>query len=149
MQKEYTPHQFEFIIDYSQNVKAELKGNELSGDIDFMYGRLIDLFHIDPDLKTIFKVNTSLVTVDTTGNTVEAENETIMNIYKYEHQFNVDDLYGLFCYATIMNYKAITQAICDNNITHNGVLYKPTVVIPTLEAIKNDLLSEIEKASGK
>jgi len=88
-------------------------------------------------------------TADTSGNTVEAETELILNVYNYEKDLNEIQLYGLFCYATIFNYMHITNEMVTKQIMHNDDYYKPTVLIPEYEELKTDFTDIIKKAYGK
>lgn len=140
MIKSNSPSQFEFITNYVKNIKVELKGEKLIGDLDFMFKRELRLFPEDVELKTIYTVKTLIITADTYANTVEAEVELIINIYKYGHKMTVYDLYGMFCYATIFNYMTLTNEMIKNNIFHNEEFYKPTIIVPSFEVVEEDIL---------
>lgn len=138
--------QFEFITNEPNNTKVS--GANLIGDIDFMYGNAIKLFPPDNDLKLVLFVKTGLTTTDTSLNIVESETELWISFYHYNHQVGIEEIYGLFCYATIFNYMAITNSIRDNGILHNETPYIPTVVIPSFSKMKDEIRSEINLAYG-
>lgn len=140
--------QFEFITNYVQNTKVVLTGEKLIGDIDFMYANSIKLFPSDEELKTIFIITTALVTTDTSANTVDAETELMILAYKYEFNFEVEDLYGLFCYATIFNYLTLTNDIRDKGIMHNDEFYRPTVVVPSFDKMRDEIVRVRNRAYG-
>lgn len=140
------PNQFEVILDQYQNTTVE--GQNLSGEIDFMFGRIINLLDGREDLKTVLVVTPSIVAADTDGNTVEASAEIIVNIYKYGHNFTEIDLYGLFCHAYIVFYHVITMEIQRKDIRLNDKPYIPTKTIPSFEEVKDDIIREIKKVYG-
>ena len=140
------PNQFEVILDQYQNTKVE--GSSLNGDIDFMFGRNINLLDGGQDLKTVFVVTPSITAVDTEGKTVEASAEIILNIYKYGYKFTDIDLYGLFCHAYIVFYHIITAEILKRNIFHNNKPYVPTKTIPSFEEVKDEITMALNKIYG-
>lgn len=141
------PEQFEFITNYVQNTNVELKGNQLTGEIDFMTACNMNLI-IHPELASIFTVKNSLVTTDTDGNIVEAESEVVMNIHKYDFRFEVSDLYGLYCYATIFNFYMLATKMVEKEIMHNDVHYKPTMIVHSLAQMEQEILKVLNKAYG-
>ena len=119
MLSKHNPLQMEFITNYVQNTKVILTGDKLIGDIDFIYANPIQLFPTDKELKSILVINTSITTSDTDANTVEAETELVINVYNYEHNLGIEEIYGLFSYATIFNHMTITNEIRNKGIMHN------------------------------
>ena len=141
------PEQFEFITNYVQNTNAVLKGEKLTGDLDFLTACNISLL-IHPELAAIFTVKTSLSTTDTDGHTVDAESELVMNVYKYGFRFDLIELYGLYCYATIFNYYTLATKMVENNIMHDEAHYKPTIVVHSLNQMEKQILEVLHKAYG-
>ncbi len=140
-----TTQQLEFIGSYFNDPKVEIKGNNLTGDVDFMTAYNISLIP-HQELAIIFTVKTSLFTSDTNGNTVEAESELVMNIYKYGAKPTLTDLYGLYCSGTIANFYKITGTIKDKGIMKDNVFYVPTIIVHSIEYMKEHLLDVLNKA---
>lgn len=129
-------------------VKVELTGEKLSGDIDFFHKRELRLFPENEELKTVYIVNTGIISADIDTNSVEAEVELIINVYKYGHKMTAQELYGLFCYATIFNYMTMRTQMIEKNIYHDDDFYRPTIIVPSFEDVENDIL-EIMRAAYK
>ena len=146
MENTDAPKQFEVILDQFQNVKVI--GGNLKGDIDYMFSLNLALFPPDEKLKTIFLVTPTIITTDTSGTIVEMQAEIILNIYKYDHPFTAIDLYGLFCHAYIVGYHVIQNEIIRLNILHDDEIYIPTKTIPSYEAVKGNITTELKKVYG-
>lgn len=140
------PQQFEVIFEYYDTPKVE--GENLNGELDYMYKYFITLFAADEKLKTVFTVKHIISTADSHGYSVDSEVEIVMNIYKYEYPFADVDLYGLFCHAYIVSYHVITAEINRKNILHDGQPFKPTMSVPSFDKVKDEIREEIKKVYG-
>ena len=142
------PVQFEFIINRPQNTTAVLNGDRLIGDIDSMYANSVTLYQTDKELKSILLFNTSFVVTDTDGHTIDASTDLMINVYNYEHKLGVEEIYGLCSYATIFNYMTLTNFINSKGFLHNNEIYRPTVIVPSFDKMKEQIIQTRNKAYG-
>ena len=142
------PVQFEFIINRPQNTTAVLNGDRLIGDIDSMYANSVTLYQTDKELKSILLFNTSFVVTDTDGHTIDASTDLMINVYNYEHKLGVEEIYGLCSYATIFNYMTLTNFINSKGFLHNDEIYRPTVIVPSFDKMKEQIIQTRNKAYG-
>lgn len=142
MDNSETPKQFEIILDSWQSLKVV--GKSMTGEIDSMFGRKIELLK-DDKLQTILVVSPSYSATDTNGNTVDAECEIFINVYKYEFPFNEIEIYGLFCHAYIAFYHIIANEIIRQDIRLNDEIFKPTKTIPSFDMVKDEIRDELNK----
>lgn len=144
--------QFEFILSKPQNTKIEMKGDRLIGElmdnIDFMNGWSIIIYPPYKELKTVIVIETLFSVVDSFLNTIDATTELMLNVYKYEENLEVEDIYGLFCYATIQNYMVLKNELIDQKIMHNDGIYNPPVVILTLNKVRESIITARKNAYG-
>lgn len=148
MDLEGQPYQFEFITNRPESTTAVMTGEKLIGDIDSMYSNSITMFPTDGELKSILVFNTSLVVTDTYANTIEASTDLIVNVYNYDHQLGIEEIYGLFTYSTVFNYMEIYNAIKNNRFFHNDEIYAPPVIIPSFEKTKDKIIKARNSAYG-
>ena len=142
------PNQFEFIINNPDKTNAVLTGEKLIGDIDSMYSNSVTLLPTDKELKSILLFNTSFVVTDTYGHTIEASTDFMVNVYNYEHKLGIEEIYGIFTYATIFNYMTLTNFINSKGFLHNDEIYRPTVVIQSFDNMKDRIIEARNKAYG-
>ena len=142
------PNQFEFIINKPEKTNAVLTGDKLIGDIDSMYSNSVTLLPTDEELKSILLFNTSFVVTDTDGHTIEASTDLMINVYNYEHKLGIEEIYGLCSYATIFNYMTLTNFINSKGFLHNDEIYRPTVIIPSFDKMKEQIIKARNKAYG-
>lgn len=142
------PNQFEFIINKPDKTNAVLTGDKLIGDIDSMYSNSVTLLPTDKELKSILLFNTAFVVTDTDGHTIEASTDLMVNVYNYEHKLGIEEIYGIFTYATIFNYMTITNFINSKAFLHDEEIYRPTVVIPSFDNMKDRIIEARNKAYG-
>lgn len=138
--------QMEFIAQVPLDIIVELKGNNLMGELDFMTARDINLVTVDEQLRNVVRVKTSLITADTSGSSVEANCTLMIMIYNYGQNLDIAKVYGLFVYATIYNFMAITNTIASKEIKHNDSYYRPTVTIPSFQQMEKEIISEMKRA---
>lgn len=143
------PEQFELIENYVQNTIVKLTGTQLVGELDFMFRNTPVLYPTDPELKIIFTVKTEITASDVHGHSVEASTDMIFNVYNYENDMRLPELYGLYCCAVISNHYIILNKIIAEGIKHNDEIYKPTIIVPSFQKAKPDLVFARNKAYGE
>jgi hypothetical protein len=113
-----------------------------------MYANSVTLFPTDKELKSILLFNTSFVVTDTDGHTIEVSTDLMVNVYNFEHKLGIEEIYGLCTYAIIFNYMTLTNFITAKGFLHNDEIYRPPVIIPSFDKMKDRIIEARNKAYG-